>query len=272
MSSFTKTLNLGRVVGTLCNRFSLINIQVKSNQPQLLSKSLQLLPRTTSISFHTTPTSRDLMEFFDSKDNWGENQVKHGRAWNKDELRIKSNKDLHQLWYILLKEKNMLLTMEHECNDKMKLFPNPERLDKVEISMANLEEVVRERNKAYHLLETGETGERPGRLVANPLGIKYYYRAKEHVLPRHMNVKWIKKQPIGFGGRAVRKFLLLYREKLYNEKRKSKNRSRNQVMMLLRRNPNLSVELLQKKYPDVDVGKLLKTDKTRGHFVPKVDL
>ncbi|XP_055849738.1 39S ribosomal protein L47, mitochondrial [Episyrphus balteatus] len=265
MSSLTKTLNLGRVIGTLCNRFSLINIQVP--QPQL-HKSLRLLP--TSNSFHTSPPKQDLMEFFDNKDNWGENQVKCGRAWNKDELRIKSNTELHQLWYILLKEKNMLLTMEHECNDQMKLFPSPERLDKVDISMTNLEAVVRERNKAYHLLETGETGERPGRLVANPLGIKYYYKAKEHALPPHMNLKWIKKQPIGFTGRAVRKFLLLYREKLYNEKRKGKNRSRNHVMMLMRRNPNLSIELLQKKYPDVDVDKLLKSDKIRGHYAPKV--
>lgn len=269
MSSLTKTLSLGRVIGTLCNRFSMINIQVNSTQPQIL-RNLRAIPAASS--FHTSSPKQDLMEFFDSKEHWGENQVKCGRAWNKDELRIKSNKELHQLWFILLKEKNMLLTMEHECNDKMKLFPSPERLDKVELSMENLESVVRERNKAYHLLETGETGERPGRLVANPLGIKYYYKAKEHVLPPHMNVKWIKKQPIGFGGRAVRKFLLHYREKLWNEKRKGKNRSRNHVMMLLRRNPNLSVDLLRKQYPDVDVSKLIKSDKIRGHFAPKVDV
>jgi len=42
-------------------------------------------------------------------------------------------------------------------------MPNPERLDKVEISMENLEAVVRERNKAYWQLEVGETGERPTR-------------------------------------------------------------------------------------------------------------
>jgi large subunit ribosomal protein L47 len=42
--------------------------------------------------------------------------------------------------------------------------------------MENLETVVRERNKAYHQLETGETGERPGRLVSNQLGIKFFYR------------------------------------------------------------------------------------------------
>lgn len=33
--------------------------------------------------------------------------------------------------YVLLKERNMLLTMEHECKAQFELFPNPERIDKV---------------------------------------------------------------------------------------------------------------------------------------------
>ena len=41
---------------------------------------------------------------------------------------------------------------------------------KVKESMVNLEDVVRERNKAYWLLEIGETGERPGKLAVNQLG------------------------------------------------------------------------------------------------------
>lgn len=116
------------------------------------------------------------MEFFDEPSNWSETEVKSGRAWKLDELRIKSNKELHQLWFILLKERNMLFTMEHECNEKVELFPSPERLDKVKLSMSNLETVVRERNRAYHLLETGETGERPVRLVYSNLGLMYRYK------------------------------------------------------------------------------------------------
>ena len=64
----------------------------------------------------------------------------------------------------------MLLTMEETCKRHFKVFPNPERIDKVEISMENLEAVVRERNKAYHLLETGKTGERPAKVVRNAIG------------------------------------------------------------------------------------------------------
>jgi hypothetical protein len=35
------------------------------------------------------------------------------------------------LRYVLLKEKNMLLTMEQACKDESEYFPNPERIDKV---------------------------------------------------------------------------------------------------------------------------------------------
>lgn len=67
----------------------------------------------------------------------------------------------------------MLMTMEEASKRESEIFPNPERLDKVENSMNNLESIVRERNRAYHMLETGETGERPGKLVYNRLGKIY---------------------------------------------------------------------------------------------------
>jgi len=74
------------------------------------------------------------------------------------------------LRFVLLKEKNMLLTMEHECKAEFQIFPNPERIDKVEESMENLETVVRERNKAYFELETTESADRPGKMVLSQIG------------------------------------------------------------------------------------------------------
>ncbi|XP_055641740.1 39S ribosomal protein L47, mitochondrial isoform X2 [Toxorhynchites rutilus septentrionalis] len=207
------------------------------------------------------------MEFFEDKKNWGENEVKHGRAWNKDELRIKSNSDLHKLWFILLKERNMLLTMEHECEDKMELFPNPERLDKVNESMQNLESIVRERNRAYFELETGESGERPGKLVSNPLGLKFYYRMFEHVIPKYANRKWNETHQFNYRGSAVHKFLRFYREKLYNVKRKQRNRDRNEVIHLLKRFPNMDRSVIAQKYPTVDIDNILKQDKVRGNYI-----
>ena len=43
----------------------------------------------------------------------------------------------------------MLMTMEQAYKEAVEKFPNPERLDKVEESMDNIESVVRERNRAY---------------------------------------------------------------------------------------------------------------------------
>lgn len=40
------------------------------------------------------------MEFFDDEKNWDAQEVKTGRSWNRDELRLKSNVDLHKIWYI----------------------------------------------------------------------------------------------------------------------------------------------------------------------------
>lgn len=70
----------------------------------------------------------------------------------------------------------MLLTMEQAAAAQIRLFPSPERLDKVEESMENLEAVIKERNRAYFELETGETGERPTKLTKNAFGLNSCYR------------------------------------------------------------------------------------------------
>ncbi|GFQ85308.1 39S ribosomal protein L47, mitochondrial [Trichonephila clavata] len=80
--------------------------------------------------FHSSSSRYDLMEFFDDPKNFGENEVRSGRAWTIDELRIKSNSDLHKLWFVLYKEKNMLLTMEYNAKQEAEYFPSPERIDK----------------------------------------------------------------------------------------------------------------------------------------------
>lgn len=86
-----------------------------------------------------------------------------GRSWKVEELRNKSNSDLHKLWYVLLKERNMLLTMQEAHKRESDPLPSEERIWKVKDSMANLEQVVCERNKAYWQLEVdqNETGQRP---------------------------------------------------------------------------------------------------------------
>ena len=107
--------------------------------------------------------------------------------FRKDELRLKSNSDLHKLWFVLLKERNMLLTMQEAFKDKLAPMPNPERMDKVELSMEHLEEVVRERNRAYWQLEVGVSGERERVYRKDCFGRMIPYKPVEHAVPIWMN-------------------------------------------------------------------------------------
>lgn len=207
------------------------------------------------------------MEFFDDKKNWAENEIKHGRAWTKDELRIKSSSDLHKLWYVLLKERNMLMTMETECKRQNRLFPSAERVDKVKISMENLETVVKERNKAYYEVEVGEAAYvREGEEVNTPLGIKAAYQTQEYWIPKEENEKW-KRDRRYYGSNAISRFLRFYREKFLLEKTRKRNRDRNEVVHILKRFPDISLELLREKFPDVDIDRIIKRDMARGHHI-----
>nr|GMC72208.1 39S ribosomal protein L47, mitochondrial-like [Ipomoea batatas] len=55
------------------------------------------------------------------------------RSWKASELRLKSWDDLNKLWYVLLKEKNMLMTQRQMLYAQNLRFPNPERISKVNI-------------------------------------------------------------------------------------------------------------------------------------------
>ncbi|KAK8657042.1 hypothetical protein V6N13_035305 [Hibiscus sabdariffa] len=57
-------------------------------------------------------------------------------SWKAFELRIKSWDDLHKLWYVLLKEKNMLMTQRQILHAQNLRFPNPERIPKIERRLA----------------------------------------------------------------------------------------------------------------------------------------
>lgn len=47
---------------------------------------------------HTSARKDDLKEFFDDEKNWDKSRIATGRSWKTDELRLKSNEDLHKLW------------------------------------------------------------------------------------------------------------------------------------------------------------------------------
>ncbi|KAF5281279.1 hypothetical protein FQA39_LY05165 [Lamprigera yunnana] len=233
--------HLRSIYHKVCNYSKLLNVEgICANRYRCITRTAPLC---------------ELMEFFDDKKNWGKEEIKCGRGWKKEDLRIKANTDLHKLWYVLLKEKNMLLTMEHEYNEKCNLFPNPERLDKVIESMENLEEVVRERNRAYYELETIEIGEQPEKTITSPFGLSVQYKLTEHSIPKEVNAKWQKEQEVKCRPQDVQNFLLKYKEQQYIKNKRKQRRDFNHVIGLLNRFPKMDMDALKDQYPDVDIEK-----------------
>eukprot|EP00980_Cylindrotheca_fusiformis_P000306 scaffold73_cov118-Cylindrotheca_fusiformis.AAC.2 len=70
-----------------------------------------------------------------------------GRPWSVKELRRKSYEDLHKLWYVLYKERNMLLTEQQLSRTRQIIFPQPERFEKVKKSMGAIKQVLGERKR-----------------------------------------------------------------------------------------------------------------------------
>ncbi|XP_073531061.1 large ribosomal subunit protein uL29m [Phyllobates terribilis] len=146
--------------------------------------------RLQGSSLHTSAGRRGLDEFFDDPKNWGENTVNSGDLWTINQLRCKSSEDLHKLWYVLLKEKNMLMTLEQESKRQRVAMPSPERLYKVTKSMENLHTVVTEREDALRLLQTGQEKARPGEWRKDCFGDTTWHRFREWAIPWYMNTRY----------------------------------------------------------------------------------
>ncbi|XP_059196954.1 39S ribosomal protein L47, mitochondrial [Centropristis striata] len=252
----------GRVL-TLCKQFqnvfrisSAINTQqcaaaaaVTRYQPQLYSReksplaALSWFSPTSSVgqcrALHTTISRRGLDEFFDFPDNWGEDKVKSGAPWTAKQLRTKSNEDLHKLWYMLLKEKNMLLTLEQEAKRQRVQMPSPERIRKVERSMIRLETVVQERESALRLLQTGQEKGRPGAWRRNLFGHVFWYRFKEYAIPWYMNKSYKRKK--FFTPNFVEPHIRLRIEKRLRERARERNYKKETQSKLKERFPQMKV-------------------------------
>ncbi|GAA5864075.1 hypothetical protein JCM8547_005127 [Rhodosporidiobolus lusitaniae] len=75
-----------------------------------------------------------------------------GRSWTSFELRRKSFEELHQLWYVLLRERNVLLTQREEARrvriDLGGFGAVPDKLRLCQKSMARIKQVLSERRHA----------------------------------------------------------------------------------------------------------------------------
>ncbi|KAG6878084.1 hypothetical protein C0993_012411 [Termitomyces sp. T159_Od127] len=76
-----------------------------------------------------------------------------GRSWKASELRLKSFKDLHTLWYILLRERNLLATQKEEGRrmgiQDTELQVSGRKVHHTRKSMARIKAVLNERRLAY---------------------------------------------------------------------------------------------------------------------------
>lgn len=68
-----------------------------------------------------------------------------GKSWHPSLLRLKSNEDLHKLWYVLLREKNIILSDKQLAKQHRMGFDAKYKIIKVKQSMARLLTIVRER-------------------------------------------------------------------------------------------------------------------------------
>ncbi|KAF7982920.1 hypothetical protein HWV62_25200 [Athelia sp. TMB] len=77
-----------------------------------------------------------------------------GRSWSAAELRRKSFKDLHTLWYVLVRERNLLATQKEELR-RLGVISIGERTDlpwrthQCRKSMARIKYIINERRLAY---------------------------------------------------------------------------------------------------------------------------
>lgn len=103
-------------------------------------------------------------------DSGGAGAAKTGRSWRTSELRLKSFEDLHRLWYVLARERNILLTEKEWCRSNGRHWLRGEsNLYKIKRSMARLQTVVSERTRAY---KARQNLQRQGQGLANrELGI-----------------------------------------------------------------------------------------------------
>ncbi|KAG2184810.1 hypothetical protein INT43_000723 [Umbelopsis isabellina] len=115
----------------------------------IFKQSYQVAQQVRMVTTESNSTkAKGLQQFFENGTSLPE-QTWTGRSWKASELRLKSFDDLHKLWYVLLKERNVLATQREEARrlgiDKS-TWTNAGRCKK---SMARIKFVLNERQRAY---------------------------------------------------------------------------------------------------------------------------
>mmetsp|Transcript_81757 Transcript_81757/g.122816 ORF Transcript_81757/g.122816 Transcript_81757/m.122816 type:complete len:242 (-) Transcript_81757:35-760(-) len=92
-------------------------------------------------------------EFSQAKGQINAVPVVTGKPWATEDLKKKSFEDLHKLWFVLIKERNMLATeiLRYKAQPEIsKMFGVNTRLKKVRKSMARIQGLLHLRKHEYH--------------------------------------------------------------------------------------------------------------------------
>ncbi|KAJ2783285.1 54S ribosomal protein L4 mitochondrial [Coemansia javaensis] len=114
---------------------------------------------------------RGLEEFFENGARLPTKRDQTGRAWMASELRQKSWEDLQKLWYILLKERNVLASQKEEqlrLGIDKQFFKTTARVVKCKKSMARIKTVLNERRLAWEAAERQAAEKQAAGTAAEP--------------------------------------------------------------------------------------------------------
>jgi hypothetical protein len=148
MMSVIRTIKCVRPMTSLVKSSSSALVDMPRNA---YSSSACVMKRTIK---YDTSSAKNFDAFFEKKDKIDE-QIPIGRGWTSADLRRKSFDDLHRLWFILYKERNMLLS-ERQKGQRMNtpIAPLDEsRYMKVKRSMGAIKHVLNERSTIKRELE-----------------------------------------------------------------------------------------------------------------------
>jgi large subunit ribosomal protein L47 len=134
------------------------------NKVKNLSKILVINVQNQNF-FHSNRASfKGFADFFDQatdenkKSGGNASIVNVGREWTLSDVRRKSFDDLHKLWFVLYKERNLLLTIKQTVrrNQRPISATDESRYIKVKRSMAAIKHVLGERQKIGDMLRKKE--------------------------------------------------------------------------------------------------------------------
>jgi large subunit ribosomal protein L47 len=110
-------------------------------------------------NFHASPILNSIDEFIEIKKP--NEFIATGRAWTACDLRKKSFEDLHKLWYVLYKERNLLLSEKQKTRRAQRPYTQLEenRYNNVKRSMAAIKFVIDERKKIVKIISSKESVE-----------------------------------------------------------------------------------------------------------------